>query len=191
MSCVGPGGGRSAGLPSLACSRASAPTRVRTGAVSLAGQVAPARVEPLVAGALGGPVARERLEEVLARPGPQVEDGRPDVVRAGLARGPDGLGELLRPVGEAGQDRRDRDVRADACVDEATDDLEPLAGRCRARLGRAPDAVVERRHRDVDGHLGPPGGLLEHVDVAPDERAARDDRGTGCAPARARRCTPG
>ena len=62
------------------------------------------------------------------------------------------------------------------------DDLEPLAGRRRARLGRAPDAVVERRHRDVDGHLGPPGSLLEHVDIAPDERAARDDRGRGARP---------
>ena len=64
-------------------------------------------------------------------------------------------------------------------VDEPPHDLEPLARRRRARLGRAPDAVVERRHRDVDGHLGPPRRLLEHVDIAPDERAARDDRGGG------------
>ena len=40
-------------------------------------QVAPARVEPLVARALRGPVAGERLEEVLARPGSEVEDGWP------------------------------------------------------------------------------------------------------------------
>ncbi len=135
------------------------------------GQVAAASVEPLVARALVGPVAGERLEEVLSRARPQIEDVRPDVVRPGLPCRPDRLGELFGPVREPGQDRRDGDARADARVDEATDDLEPATGRRRARLGRAPDAIVERGDGDVDRDLGPERGLLEDVDVAPDERA--------------------
>ncbi len=86
------------------------------------------------------------------------------------------LRELLRPVGEARQDRRERDARADPRVDEAAHDLEPAARRRRIRLRRPPDALVERRHRDVDRHLGAHGGLLQHVDVAPHERPAGDQR---------------
>src|SRR4051794_16334183 len=43
-------------------------------------------VEALVARQLLGPLAREALEEVLARAGLEVEDARPDPARAGLAR---------------------------------------------------------------------------------------------------------
>ena len=182
MSCVGPGGGRSAGL---AVARVPAGEDADEGAHGCrlaGGQVAPARVELLVAGSLGGPVARECLEEVLARPWPEVEDGSPDVMRTRLARRPDRLGELLRPVGEAGQNRRHGDIRADTRVDEPSHDLEPLARRRRTRLGRAPDPVVQRRHRNVDGHLCPLCSLLEHIDIAPHEWPARDDRGRGARP---------
>ena len=55
-----------------------------------------------------------------------------------------------------------------------------ISSRCRG--GAVPGSVVrqtpvvERRHRHVDRHLGPRRRLLEHVDVAPDERPAGDDR---------------
>ena len=109
----------------------------------------------------------------------EVKHRCPDMVRARLARGLDGLGELLRPVGETGEDGCDGDVRPDAGIDQPAHDLEPLAGWCRSRLRRAPDAVVERRDGNVDGDLRAPSGLLEHVDISPHEGAASDDRGGG------------
>ena len=95
----------------------------------VARQVAAAARRVLVAGALLGPVAGERIEEVLARAragggGRSPRCGAPRPARAACDR----LGELLGPVREPGQDRRDRDVRADAGVDEPADDLEPARG---------------------------------------------------------------
>src|SRR5437762_1211208 len=69
-------------------------------------QVRAPTVELLVALELLGPVAREALEEVLARARAQEEDVAPEMRRARLARGAHDLRELLGPVGDARQDRR-------------------------------------------------------------------------------------
>src|SRR4051794_14414239 len=75
-------------------------------------QVGPAPVEVLVALELLGPVARKALEEMLARPRAQEEDVAPEMRRARLARGPHDLRQLLRAVGDPGQDRRHADAGA-------------------------------------------------------------------------------
>ena len=69
-----------------------------------AGQIGAAPVEPLVPGEQLGPVAVERGEEVLTRPGTQVEEVRPDSGCARCARLAHDVGEQLRPVAEAGKD---------------------------------------------------------------------------------------
>ena len=113
---------------------------------------------------------------MLAHAGPQVDDARPDLSRAGRARGAnDGL-ELRGIVGEPRKDRRDSDADVDARRGEPTNRLESARGRRRARLGRPPDALVERRQREEDFGAGAPGRLLQHVDVTHDERPARHDR---------------
>ena len=58
-------------------------------------QVGAPRVEALVVGEELGPVARQALEEVLARARAEVEEVRPDAAGAGLARGRDDARELL------------------------------------------------------------------------------------------------
>src|SRR5882762_6567246 len=63
-------------------------------------------VQPLVAGQQLGPLLREALEEVLARPGFQVEDARPDAAGAGFAGRAHDLGQLLGTVGDPREDRR-------------------------------------------------------------------------------------
>ena len=115
--------------------RGRAPHRLGLGA----GEVRAAGVQPLVPLELLRPVPGERLEEVLARAGTQVEQVRPDARGAGLARGPDDLGELLGPVGEPGKDRRHADARLDAGVDERRQ-----SARRRWRGGAVPGSVVRQ-----------------------------------------------
>ena len=122
------------------------------------------------------PVACERLEEVLLRPGREIEQVRPDARRARGPRRLDDLGQLLGPVGEPGQDRRHADARLDAGVDErapapaAAGAAAPCRARSSARRrGRA--SGTEKRDADV----GAPCRLAEHVDVADDQRPAGDD----------------
>ena len=59
---------------------------------------------------------------------------------------------------------------------ETADGLEPAGRWGGARLGRPPDALVERRQREEHLHTRPFGRVLQEVDVAHDERTARDDR---------------
>jgi len=66
-------------------------------------QIGALLVQPLVALELLRPVAREVLEEVLARPRLEVEPLRPDPCGAGLTRGAYDVGEELGLVGESGQ----------------------------------------------------------------------------------------
>ena len=152
-SCSGSAGGssRTCRRSRMPCSRASRATSARTGFVSGLRQVrAAVRVQLLVARQLLGPVAREVLEEVLARPGPEEEQVRPDAGRSGLARGAHDLRELLRPVGEPGEDRRHADARVDSGVDELADRAQTLARVRGRRLGLPPDVLVERRDRERD-----------------------------------------
>ena len=163
---------------------AGQPARERPGLVGLARrQVRPPVVQALVRREQLGPVARERLEEVLAGAGTQVEHVRPDAARARRPRLPDDLGEELRVVGEPRQERCERDPRVDPRVGEDAHRLEPSARRRRAGLGGAPDPLVERRHRERDVHLRADGRLGEDVGVAPRHRPAGDqrERGAGAA----------
>jgi hypothetical protein len=57
-------------------------------------------VQPLVLRQQLGPVALERIEEVLARPRPQVEEVRPDPGRSRGAGFANDVSEQLRPVTE-------------------------------------------------------------------------------------------
>ena len=135
-------------------------------------------VEPLVARQLLGPVARQRLEEVLARSRLQEQDVGPDRMRAGVAGGAHDCLELLGPVGDAGQDRRHRDARLDAGLGErARRRRGGCCGRRRAGLGRAPD-VARREWGWRASPLPPLAGRAswQHVDVADHHRAAGDQR---------------
>src|SRR5712691_6831308 len=78
--------------------------------ISLAG------VEPFVVRQLLWPVLGEVFEEVLARPGPEEQEVRPDAGRARLPCGANDLTQLLRPVGDPRQDRRHAHARLYAGV---------------------------------------------------------------------------
>ena len=75
-------------------------------------QVGTPGIEPFVGWQKLGPIACEAGEEVLARPRPQVEQVRPDAAGPGRARGLDDAGELIRVVGEAGEDGSHADAGA-------------------------------------------------------------------------------
>ena len=68
------------------------------------------------------------------------------------------------------------DRGADAGCDERRERAQPLARRRRARLGRAPHVVVERRHREGDRDVRARRRLGEQLGVADDHRPAGDDR---------------
>ena len=119
------------------------------------GQIRAAAVELLVAGQELGPVAFERGEEVLARARAAGRGGSPRSRslprRAPRARPrraapacrsePGSIGAIPTPASIAG-------------VDELLQRAQPLARRSGARLGAAPDLVVERRDGERHRHLG-------------------------------------
>ena len=122
------------------------------------------------------PVAGERFEEVLADTRAKVDDAGPDAARSRrTSRGHNCL-ELFGPVGEPWQDRSHSDPDLDASIRERADRSQAARRRCRARLGGAPDALVERGEGDVNADRHFARRRPEDVDVADDERAARDDR---------------
>jgi len=145
----------------------------------LLSEVCPASIEALVARQQLRPIAGEVLEEVLARPGPQVQQIRPDRGCFGVPRCPHDVGHEIRSVGEAGQDRSHPNPSLDAGIDEPGQRGQPLPRRCRGRLGSAPDLVIERRDREGHPDVRAGRGLREDVDVAEDHRAAGDDRQRG------------
>ena len=93
-----------------------------------------------------------------------------------LARSADDVGELLRAVGDARQDRCEPDRGAHAGVDESCERAQALTRRRGAGLCPPPYLEVDGRHGERDRHLGAARRLGEHVDVAHDQRPARDDR---------------
>ena len=106
------------------------------------GQVRTLPEQRLVALDLIGPVARERLEEVLSDSRSEVDGAGPDRARTCVARRADDSVELLLPVREAGEDRRHPDPDVDPGVGEHPYRPQPALGRRSARLGRSPDALV-------------------------------------------------
>src|SRR5207237_7725589 len=95
-------------------------------------------------------IALEKVHEMLLGSRLEVDDVAPDVAGARRRRGPDGCLQLLRRVGEPGQDRRHADARLDAGLDERFQDLEAFIGRRRAGLGLRPDLAIDRW--DAEGH---------------------------------------
>src|SRR5262249_49562845 len=85
--------------------------------------------------------ASELLEEVLAGTRPQIEHVRPDRARAGVAGRLDDVGQELRLVGEARQDRGHADAGLDAGRPKDRERPESLSWRRRVRLGETPDAL--------------------------------------------------
>ena len=109
-------------------------------------------------------------------PGAQVEDVRPGVDRARLPCGGEDGREVAGRIGQARQDRSERDPRGDAGIGQDPDGAEPLAGRGDARLEAGGHPVVHRRDADADRDGRSPRGFGEHIDIANDERSAGDDR---------------
>jgi hypothetical protein len=105
-----------------------------------------------------------------------MDDARPDPASPGLARRAYDSLELSWIVGEAGEDRGHADADVDAGCCKSANRLQSARRWSGSRLGRPPDALVERREREVDLGAGAGGRLLEDVDVAHHERAARHDR---------------
>src|SRR5437660_222416 len=121
------------------------------------------------------PVLGELLEEMLSRAGAGEERVRPPPRGPGLACGLDRFSELLVPIGDAGQTRREADSGLDSGVDEPRHGPHALVRVRRGRLCLPPDRLVERRDRERDGDACPARGFDEDVDVADDHRPARDD----------------
>ena len=96
--------------------------------------------------------------------------------RARLPCGGEDGREVAGRIGQARQDRSERDARGDAGIGQDSDGAESLAGRGDTRLEAGGHPVVHRRDADADGDGRAPGGFGEHVDVADDERPAGDDR---------------
>ncbi len=139
-------------------------------------EVRPLTEQRLVALDLLGPVACERLEEVLPDAGTEVDGARPDRARARVARGADDSLELLLAIREAGKDRRHPHADVDPGVGECAYRAQPARGRRRSWLGRSPDALVECGEGEVDAHLDFTGSCGEELGVADDERPAGHDR---------------
>ena len=79
-----------------------------------------------------------------------------------------------RPRCRAGQVRPRHPLRLPASRSDG-ERPKPLSRRSRAGLGTPPHVLVERRHREAHAHARTDGRLGEHVDVAHDQRPARDD----------------
>src|SRR2546430_9402459 len=138
------------------------------------GQVSAVAVGLLVARQQLGPVARENGEEVLPRAVLEVQHARPQSGRPGSPRGLDDLLEQLRPVGQARKDGRHTYADVDARGHKLLDGAQPLLGMGGARLGLAPNVVVERREAAGDVQVSTSREVGQHIDVADDHRAARD-----------------
>ena len=143
---------------------------------SLCGRYAPARVEAFVLGQQLGPVAGEAREKMLTCSGAEVEQVRPHAARARFACRFDDSCELARVVGEARQDRSQPDAGAHTGLHELPQAPGDAAAAGGARLGRAPDVVVDRRDRERHRDVRPARRFDEHVHVTDDQRPARDDR---------------
>ena len=134
------------------------------------------REERLVALDLIGPVARERLEKVLAHARAEMDDRGPSRARARSSRRQHDLGQPAWIVGEPGQDRRDADADVDSGFGQAAHGFESALRSRGAGLRRPPHVLVERRNREEHLHGHTSCGLLQHVDVPDDERPAGHDR---------------
>ena len=139
-------------------------------------QICAARVEAFVLGQQLGPVAGEAREEMLTRPGAEVEQVRPHAAGACVACRLDDARELARVVGEARQDRRQADAGTHPGLNELAQGPETLTRRRGAGLRRAPDVIVDRRDRERHRDVRAERRLDEHVHVTDDQRSARDDR---------------
>ena len=137
-SCSGSGSGREHDPPPIG--ERDAPTHGREPPLDRLGIGAPevaaaaGWIEAPISLRLRRPLPLEHREEVLSRSRPQVEDVRPGVDRAGVARGGEDRREVARRIGQAGQDRGDRDPGGDAGIGQEPDGAQPLAGRGDARL---------------------------------------------------------
>ena len=138
-------------------------------------RVGPRAVEPLVEGSELRPVVGEMGEKVLLCSRPEVDDARPDVRGAGVPGSGHDLPQLLRPIRDAGQHRRNCDAGFDSGFPEHRERAQPLPGRSGVGLGAPPDVIVEGGHREAHAHPRPKGRLCEDVGVAHDQRPARDD----------------
>ena len=105
-----------------------------------------------------------------------MDDARPDVRGAGGAGFTDYRFELLGQIREPGKDRRDAHTDVDSGFGEAPDRGKPASRWRGSGLCCPPDAIVESRDRDVDARSDPRRSFLKDVDVADDQRAARDYR---------------
>ena len=145
-----PGRGRSGGPAAGSRARARARrTRPVTGATSRPREVAAARVQLRVARALDGQSRASASRKCSLRARPQVEDVRPDVVRAGLAGRLHRLGELLRARrrGRAGSARSRRSCGCPRRRAGGRSRAAGAAAPCRARSSarRARRASAPRR----------------------------------------------
>ena len=115
--------------------------------------------------------SRASSEKVLPRPGRRwrrlAETPQAPASRAASTTRASWVGWSERP-GRSGA----RPTGVHPCLDQRGQRPQPLPGRCGAGLGRAPDSVVDRRHRERHRDVRARSRLGEHVDI-PDDRAAR------------------
>ena len=157
------------------CSRASCGTRSRTGSTSARGRYAPFAKSPSYRASSSGQSRASASRKCSFVPGGGGA-GWPRCLSRPRLWPPDDGGDLLRPVRESGQDRRHPDARLDSRLDERRQRPETLVRWRSSGLSPPPDVAVECRDGERDRDVGAAGSLREDVDVADDERAARDER---------------
>ena len=105
----------------------------------------------------------------------EVEPTRPHARRPRRTRSPHDLFQNRPRVRHAGDDRRDPDADVDAGFAQRAHRLEALLRVRRAGLELTPLLLLERGDRDVDANFHTACRPRQHVEIAHDQRPARDD----------------
>ena len=122
----------------------------------------------------------QAAQEMLTGARRQVQQPCPHVACAGVPSSADHSIDRFHRVREPRQDRRDPDAGVDAGRRQHGDCPQAVARVRGARLGEAPDVLVQRGDRERDAHVRVAGRFLEDIDVTHHERTAADD-GEGIA----------
>ena len=85
--------------------------------------------------------------------------------------------EVLGRIGDAWQHRREGNVDWNTGFGEHFYRAQALARRCNGRFDIAREPFIKRRDADRDADARDFGETLQYVDIAHDERRARDDAG--------------
>ena len=134
-----------------------------------------ARVEGGVPRYEGGEFPGEELKVVVADFRVDLERAMPERGRASLARRPRRAIQRFLAVADAGQHGHAQHGRVKPSFAEPSERAEALTGRRGPGVRPPHDVLVDARDAEIDGEIGLPVELAQHVDVPDDQRTLRDD----------------